>query len=588
MTDYLKIEATDGVVGELLYACTECDTQFTHPHTLKIHKFTHTRGVEPDVDNIMYTPDLHLCPECNKCFKHIKSLNNHRRKKHGACEEGDLEAVGENDFDNADNEDVGRELDGEEENEAATDLGDPHDEDNVYNHLLKLEPEDNEYMGNEYLENEYIAVKYEREEGELVVNENDDMTYLPGEDCDNGEDEGVTNGFMDTNTVPDASYEGGSKYKYICEECGKLFITSKGQKKHTRIYHNEEHSFFCTECGKGFISKASLTLHETTHGSQRLYECDKCGKMFTKALHLKAHELSHDGDQRHKCTECDKKFTNSFNLKRHQQTHVGQPYTCDLCDKNYARLPLLNKHLRQEHGGEYLDETNGELVVQSAKVYLPPLIKSEKEERQFLCTVCGNVFNKAADLRTHTKVVHRLERPYLCTLCNKRFPQSSHLHVHIRLVHERERPFTCSFCSKTFGQSSHVRMHIRAVHQKERPYPCEKCDKMFVQSAHVKQHYRLAHSDERPFSCEQCNKTFVLKYHMNQHVKLVHNGERPYPCALCEKKFRISSHLKEHLKTAHQQFRADPVVLHMCTVCNTHFQDRNLLMIHMQLHHHLL
>ena len=49
--------------------------------------------------------------------------------------------------------------------------------------------------------------------------------------------------------------------------------------------------------------------------------------------------------KQHGCPECGKHFSKEGNLKSHQVIHTGeQPYSCDQCDRCFARLIALKIH----------------------------------------------------------------------------------------------------------------------------------------------------------------------------------------------------------------------------------------------------
>ncbi|XP_021368270.1 zinc finger protein 653-like isoform X3 [Mizuhopecten yessoensis] len=82
----------------------------------------------------------------------------------------------------------------------------------------------------------------------------------------------------------------GTQYKYICYQCGKLFRSYHGHKKHDKLVHQGGVDCkTCQICGKVFIDNSSLKHHLHTHSDDRPFTCDRCGKSYKYATTLKEH-----------------------------------------------------------------------------------------------------------------------------------------------------------------------------------------------------------------------------------------------------------------------------------------------------------
>ena len=82
------------------------------------------------------------------------------------------------------------------------------------------------------------------------------------------------------------------KEKQTCSHCG---VVVKKMKEHmlTKHTNNDEKRFICQECGKGFITKYKLQCHVNIHSDQKPFVCrlsSNCGKAYADAGNRLKHE----------------------------------------------------------------------------------------------------------------------------------------------------------------------------------------------------------------------------------------------------------------------------------------------------------
>ena len=157
------------------------------------------------------------------------------------------------------------------------------------------------------------------------------------------------------------------------------------------------------------------------------------------------------------------------------------------------------------------------------------------------CELCGKVFNKSYNLKTHHRV-HSGERPYQCTVCGHGFANLGDLKRHNR-THTGEKPYTCEYCNKSFSDFGSHKRHLR-LHTGDKPFKCDKCEREFTRLDSYKNHVRL-HTGVRPYKCDECQKEFnyLTTYKRHQNI---HSGKRPYSCDQCGKKFTRLIYMKNH------------------------------------------
>eukprot|EP00457_Paulinella_chromatophora_P002787 gb/GEZN01002792.1/.p1 GENE.gb/GEZN01002792.1/~~gb/GEZN01002792.1/.p1 ORF type:complete len:466 (-),score=17.04 gb/GEZN01002792.1/:850-2247(-) len=201
------------------------------------------------------------------------------------------------------------------------------------------------------------------------------------------------------------------------------------------------------------------------------------------------------------------------------------------------------------------------------------LDNSENRSSDFVCTLCGKTFRKAAYLTSHCRT-HSGEKPFKCEHCDKAFAQPGNLKVHVR-KHTGEKPYQCPYCEKSFYQSSHLTYHVRA-HTGDRPFQCTLCGQSFYQSSHLATHLDT-HAGNRPFECERCSKSFAQRGALNVHMRS-HTGEKPFTCQTCNKSFSTASNLRTHM-VIHTGIKS-----WICSECQKSFFRKAQLQMHMKTH----
>lgn len=86
-------------------------------------------------------------------------------------------------------------------------------------------------------------------------------------------------------------------------------------------------------------------------------------------------------------------------------------------------LPIIPPNM-QNHGPSDIDPSTIAITVDK-----------ETGERKHLCTICGYVSKRYADLRDHQRI-HSDERPFQCNMCSAKFKQRQTLRNHKRNVHK--------------------------------------------------------------------------------------------------------------------------------------------------------
>ena len=134
----------------------------------------------------------------------------------------------------------------------------------------------------------------------------------------------------------------------------------------------------------------------STKLTDRELVCKKCGATFHSVTQLQSHTAK--VHSRYMCKHCLNTFSLRCNLRRHERLHAGlKPYSCDICNKSFARSTDLKIHMaRHTIGG--------------------------KSVPSFTCSRCPKTFSGLSSLRWHMYKIHKqLDAIHQCGICREVF-----------------------------------------------------------------------------------------------------------------------------------------------------------------------
>lgn len=200
--------------------------------------------------------------------------------------------------------------------------------------------------------------------------------------------------------------------------------------------------------------------------------------------------------------------------------HNERIYVCSVCGLDFRKRNPYNDHL-DEHTAATVDGT-------------------------YECEICKISFSDARQFRIHKKTHNVTTKIWPCKACGKKFSSKNLLDEHMNM-HTGARPYKCPHCTKDFASKYTLTAHMKIHYDRKRPFECKECGKSFFSNQNLTQHVRT-HTGVKEFECEVCNKKFGSQHNLEVH-KIVHTGHKPFICRTCGKAFARRAEIKDHERT---------------------------------------
>jgi KRAB domain-containing zinc finger protein len=428
-----------------------------------------------------------------------------------------------------------------------------------------------------------------------------------------------------------------ARTSYKCVHCRMTFLVFKKFHSHITVAHKKK-EFHCFICSAKFLSPSDyLTHHEkhraSAHNNRQMQHDGTSSQNVAETGN--AHEVdvklvkSRIGIQKYSCALCGQEFSTRTELTEHRNLHLKvKIYSCIICRSMFSSPSALEIHMK-DHGIEDPNERNANIscveygsLDEDARIedlmeddVINASATSDPGSEIHECNECGRVLSNYANLRRHTKMVHRNATIYDCNMCSRMFTCKELYDHHMQIQHNSSKTMLqCPQCPKSFVFHSNFNYHFRTAHlEKSNGYPCDICGKVFVEGASLKIHrgwHNRANSrlSTRFILGDQKSSNADVKEPMDADVAT--NSERPararksfpnppsqasgtkssgnFQCQVCNDKFNDVNELRNHLWDVHcarnkpeKSFSNNEL---QCELCTNVFPDQETLASHMQWH----
>jgi len=284
--------------------------------------------------------------------------------------------------------------------------------------------------------------------------------------------------------------------------------------------------------------------------------------MFSGNYHLKMNpEAFHHNVSsiKLKCHMCDKAYASVLSLKRHLQTHhetqtLSQKLPCNLCNKSFITQQNLDNHIKRYHV-KLIDKfcahcafsCSDQSTLQKHFLNEHGGIHSCKAK----CFLCDAEFKTVPNLNRHIKHIHeKAPRKYwlqTCELCGYSTDNKIRLKKHVSWFHMKR--YICNWCDFSSEDNSQIRFHEGVTHIGKNTY-CKFCDFFAVKKYEVKDHVLRTHDNVMQGQCMFCNQKFARINDLHVHINGKHDLAMCYNCMECDYATYSEKLLKSHLTSS--------------------------------------
>ena len=343
-----------------------------------------------------------------------------------------------------------------------------------------------------------------------------------------------------------------------CPICGKRYLNNSGLSSHLRCVHpHYKKSSFSTSASSLSYKKPVPVSPASSPKSKPSSEnpdqnarpaANEPGASDTDCEYADAARtvghLKRLSGGKFGCPECDKVYAEVRSVEKHiliQHTDMIMPFKCRFCPKSYMVESRVDHHTSKVHRD--LDRTicpdsvspasspqskpSSEKPDQNA-----PPVANDVGEDTIACHVCGHKTQTFAGLEQHIRDKHGPEQPpYRCGICSKSFLKPERVTSHAKCVHKTNvdvvqsetvsPPSAASDMDCEDADAARTVGHLKSISGGK--FGCPECDKVYTEVRSVEKHILIQHTDMiMPFKCRFCPKSYMVESRVDHHTSKVH------------------------------------------------------------------
>lgn len=210
------------------------------------------------------------------------------------------------------------------------------------------------------------------------------------------------------------------KLKCRQDTCLRMFSNKSSMMKHFKNIHLGLIQFKCHHCNESFCRKNQLKAHMFQHTNQLPYLCEICGKGFLTQRPFRHHRALHHS---YKCNVCKEDFDKWSALQVHRRNVHSTTYECKICKKILKNRTILKSHMLMHPADSenrlvfqcpidqcskfYFQKSNLQVHIRRKHTPFKPL--------EFECQYCGQKISSKQKIIAHFKK-YLIDEKMKCTM----------------------------------------------------------------------------------------------------------------------------------------------------------------------------